>query len=92
MNLFTVRTYLQQLSTDTRCSLDDLLEAMDERERETERERQREFGKSVQAAWDDDDDNIEGGLKKLRVSFIVHFNFGKYSLLRYFLNTPRVTI
>ena len=36
------RTYLQQFLTDTGCSLEALLEAMDERERERVRERERE--------------------------------------------------
>ena len=36
------RTYLQQLCTDTGCSLEDLPKAMDDREREREREREKE--------------------------------------------------
>ena len=35
------RIYLHQLCADTRCSLENLLEAMDEREREKEKERER---------------------------------------------------
>ena len=43
--------------TDTRCSLEDLTGAVDDRDRERERERERD--KSVLSAWlnDDDDDD-----------------------------------
>ena len=49
------RTYLQQLCTDTGCSLEDLQEAMDRDEKW-----ERESGKSVLATLhdDDDDDNL----------------------------------
>ena len=57
--------YLQQLSTDSGYSVEDLLKAMDDRDEwcvcvcvcERERERERESGKSVLAAWHDDDDH-----------------------------------
>ena len=51
------RTYIQQFCTDTVCSQEDLLEAIDERDERREREREREREKSVQAAWQDDDDD-----------------------------------
>ena len=44
------RSYLQQLCTDTGCSLADLLEAMDDK---------REFGKSVRKARHDYNDDYE---------------------------------
>ena len=54
------RTYLQQLCTGTGCSLEDLPEMRDDRdkwqERERERERERESGKSVLAEQHDADD------------------------------------
>ena len=56
--------YLQQLCTDTGCSQEDLLEAMDNRDELWERER--EFGKSVLAARQDDDD-----VDKLKKKIIV---------------------
>ena len=45
------RTYLQQLSADTECDLEDLLKAMDG-------DRDRELGKSVRVTWHDDDDDL----------------------------------
>ena len=39
------RTYLQQLCTDTECSLEDQPEAVDNRDEEREREREREGGR-----------------------------------------------
>ena len=50
------RTYLQQLCTDTGYGLEDLPEAMDDRDGLRERERERELGKSVRATRHDDDD------------------------------------
>ena len=52
------RTYLQPLCSDTRCSLEDMPEAMDDTDRWRLRERERELGKSVLAARHDDDDGI----------------------------------
>ena len=46
------KTYLQQLFTDTGCSLEDLPEAMDEANGKWESR------KSMRAAWHDDDDDI----------------------------------
>ena len=46
----STRTYLQQLDIDTGCSLEDLPEAMDDWN-----EGQEKSGKSVLAAWHDDD-------------------------------------
>ena len=57
------RTYVQQLYMDSGCSLEDMLEAMEnwdklrEREREWEREKERETGKFVHAEWHDDVDD-----------------------------------
>ena len=53
-----VRTYRQQVSADTGCSLEDLMGVMGERERDRERERERESEKSGQAARFDDDDDF----------------------------------
>ena len=52
------KIYLQQVYMDTRCSLEDLPEAMDDRDewRERERERERESRKSVLSARHDDDE------------------------------------
>ena len=49
------RTYLQQLSLDTGCSLEDQPEVRDDREEWREREREIETGKSMLAAQHDDD-------------------------------------
>ena len=53
------KTYLEQLCTDTVCSLEDRPEEMDDRDGwlERERERERELRKSVLSARDDDDDD-----------------------------------
>ena len=53
------RTYLQQLCMDTRCSLEDLPEVMNDKDerQERERERERESGKCMQAVRHDDDDD-----------------------------------
>ena len=54
-----IRTYLQQLCSDTGCSLEDLPKVMNDRdewwESERERERERESRKSVLVAWFYDD-------------------------------------
>ena len=50
------RPYLQQLCMDTGCSLEDLPEAMNDQDEKRERERERVCGKSVRAAWHDDED------------------------------------
>ena len=49
------RTYLQQLSIDTGCSLEDLPGAMNNRD--GWRERERESRESVLTVWDDDNDD-----------------------------------
>ena len=49
--------YQQQLCTDTGCWLEDLSEVMDDRDEWWERER--ESGKSVLAAWHDDNVNMD---------------------------------
>ena len=43
------RTYLHQLCADTGCSLEDLLGAMDDRDRWRERERERERVREIHA-------------------------------------------
>ena len=48
-----LRTYIQQLCTDTGCSLEDLTGAMDDRDKW----RERGAWRSVLAAWHDDDDD-----------------------------------
>ena len=84
-----VKTYLQQLCTDTGCSLEDQPKVIDDRDGW----REKELGKSVQAARgvdDDDDTNSEHRKRKDETNTVVHkrtFNI-LYTLCIYQWNAP----
>ena len=58
----------EQLCTDTGCSLEDLLETMEDKDKWRERERERER-ESELAAHDDDDDDDKGFIVVLKELF-----------------------
>ena len=63
-------TYIQQLCEDTGCSFEDLLEAMNDRERGS--------GISVLAAWHDDDELYPAKKLNLRHILLIEEGLGKY--------------
>ena len=79
------RTYIQQLCEDTGCSLEDLPEAMNDRD-------ERGPGISMLAAWHDDDDDLIYILKDSSIHVSVSRDFDKLFSVTRFYRYAKATI